>query len=299
VSRSQWALLAILSLIWGGSFLFVAVAVRELPPFTIVLVRVALAAAVLMPMVLAIGHRLPATASTWRSYAVMAIINNVLPFSLIVWSQQHVTTGLASVLNATVPLWSVVLAYTLGAELTSPNRLIGMLVGIVGVAILVGPEAFGGNTQGVLGMIGMLAAAFCYGVSGVWAKRFKGTPPIVSAAVQLTCATAMMIPLAALVDHPWKLPMPSTAALSALIALGVLATALAYVVFFHIMTVSGPSNAMLVTLLIPLSAAILGHVVLGEAILARHLVGGIVIGAALLTIDGRVPSWLLQRLRAT
>jgi len=299
VSRSQWALLAILSLIWGGSFLFVAVAVRELPPFTIVLVRVALAAAVLMPMVLAIGHRLPATASTWRSYAVMAIINNVLPFSLIVWSQQHVTTGLASVLNATVPLWSVVLAYTLGAELTSPNRLIGMLVGIVGVAILVGPEAFGGNTQGVLGMIGMLAAAFCYGVSGVWAKRFKGTPPIVSAAVQLTCATAMMIPLAALVDHPWKLPMPSTAALSALIALGVLATALAYVVFFHIMTVSGPSNAMLVTLLIPLSAAILGHVVLGEAILARHLVGGIVIGAALLTIDGREPSWLLQRLRAT
>ncbi|MFZ4806195.1 MAG: DMT family transporter [Hyphomicrobiaceae bacterium] len=299
MSRSQWVLLALLSLIWGGSFLFVTVAVRELPTFTIVLVRVALAAAVLLPVVVAIGHRLPATATAWRSYAVMAILNNVLPFSLIVWSQQHITTGLASVLNATVPLWSVVLAYALGTEPLSPNRLVGVLVGIAGVAILVGPEALGGNSQGVLGMIGMLGAAFCYGVSGVWAKRFKGTPPIVSAAVQLTCATAMMVPVAALIDHPWALAMPSQAAVLALIGLGVLATALAYVMFFHIMTVSGPSNAMLVTLLIPLSAAIFGHLVLDEEILARHIVGGIVIGAALITIDGRVPSWLFQRLRVT
>lgn len=297
MSRSQWFLLICLSVIWGGSFLFVAVAVRELPPLTIVFVRVLIAAAILVPLTAVIGYALPRTVTGWRDYAVMAVLNNVLPFTLIVWGQQFITTGLASVLNATVPLWAVFLAHIFATEDITKQRLAGVVTGIAGVAVLVGPEALGGNRAGVLGMLAMLAATLCYGLSSVWARRFKGTPPIVSAASQLTCSTVILLPLAGFFDQLWGLAIPSTPALVSLIGLGVLSTALAYVMLFHIMTVSGPSNAMLVTLHIPVSAVLLGHVVLAEPLLLRHIAGGIVIGIALLVIDGRVIAWLRGRSR--
>lgn len=295
MSLRQWTLLTLLSLIWGSSFLYVAIGLRELPPLTIVLSRVALGAAILLPLVLALGHTMPRTARGWRDYMTMAVLNNVLPFSLIVWSQQHITAGLASVLNATVPLWAVLMAHGFGTERITANRLAGVLIGIAGVAVLVGPEALGGNRIGTLGMLGMLAASLCYGLSSVWARRFKTTPPMVSAASQLTCSTVMLLPLTLVIEQPWLLPAPSTTAIASMLALGILATALAYVIFFHIMSVSGTSNAMLVTLLVPVSAVFLGHVVLFEPLHLRHIGGGLVIGAALLVIDGRL---LPARLRS-
>ena len=292
MSRSQWSLLIFLSVIWGGSFLFVAFAVRELPPLTIVFARVIIAALILVPVTVIMGHALPTGAGRWRDYAVMATLNNVLPFTLIVWGQQFITTGLASVLNATVPLWAVLLAHWFATERLTTNRIGGVLIGIGGVVVLVGPEALDGNRSGVLGMTAMLGATLCYALSSVWARRFKGVHPLVSASTQLTCSSALLLPLAFAFDQPWSLGMPSTAAIVSLVGLGVLSTALAYVILFHIMTVSGPSNAMLVTLLIPVSAVLLGHMALAEPLLARHIAGGAVIGVALLVIDGRVIAWI-------
>jgi drug/metabolite transporter (DMT)-like permease len=268
---SQWALLALLSVLWGGTFLFVGLALRELPPFTIVLARVAMAAALLIPVVYLMGHRLPTTLAQWQPFAVMSVLNNVIPFSLMVTGQQTVASGLVSVLNATTPLFSLLVAHALTTdEKLRTNKLAG-------------------------GMIMVLGAALSYGFSGLWGRRLKASPPLVTAASQLTCSTVMLIPLALLFDQPWRLPWPSTETLVALFGLASLSTALAYIIFFRIMAVSGPSNVMLVTLLVPLTAIPLGIWKLGEQLLLRHFAGALVIGLSLLVIDGRLYRWLTGR----
>lgn len=289
MSLTQWLLLIFLSLLWGGSFLFVGMAVHELPPLTLVFARVGLAAIVLIPVLYAIGLRLPSGLRAWRPFLVMSFLNNIVPFLLIVRGQKEIASGLASVLNATTPLFAVVLAhlFTHDEKMTLP-RLAGVLTGIAGVAILVGPEALLGNAASLLGMTLMLGAAFSYGVSGLWGRRFKGTPPLVTAASQLTCSTVVLLPLTLAIDQPWLLPAPGTAAIAAIIGLAVLSTALAYIVFFRIMAVSGPTNTMLVTLLIPVSAIAFGTLILGEVLLLRHIAGALIIATALLILDGRV-----------
>jgi drug/metabolite transporter (DMT)-like permease len=292
----QWMLLVVLSVLWGGTFLFVALALKELPPFTIVLARVAMAAAMLIPVAYLMGHRLPATWAQWQPFVVMSLLNNVIPFSLIVTGQQTVASGLVSVLNATTPLFSLLVAHALTTdEKLRANKLVGVAMGIAGVGILVGPDALFGRTSEALGMIMVLGAALSYGFSGLWGRRLKDSPPIVTAASQLISSTVLLIPLALLFDQPWRLPMPGTETLVALFALASLSTALAYIIFFRIMAVSGPSNVMLVTLLIPLTAIPLGIWKLGEQLLLRHFAGALLIGFSLLVIDGRLYRWLAGR----
>lgn len=293
---TQWLLLVFLSLLWGGSFLFVGMAVHDIPPLTLVLARVGLAAIVLVPAVYAMGLRLPAGLRAWRPFLAMSLLNNIIPFLLIVRGQKEIASGLASVLNATTPLFAVVIAhlFTDDEKMTLP-RIIGVLVGIAGVAVLVGPEALVGSSASLLGMMLVLAAALSYGLSGLWGRRFKGTPPLVTAASQLTCSTLVLLPLALAIDQPWQLAAPSTSAIAAVIGLAVLSTALAYIVFFRIMAVSGPTNTMLVTLLIPVSAIAFGTFFLGEVLLPRHIAGALVIGAALVILDGRVLGVLRPR----
>lgn len=286
---NQWLLLVFLSLLWGGSFLFIGMAVHELPLLTLVLARVGLAAIILVPVVYAVGLRLPASLRAWRPFMAMAFLNNIIPFLLIVRGQREIASGLASVLNATTPLFAVVLAhvFTSDERLTLP-RLAGVLIGIAGVAVLVGPEALFGSPASLFGMILVLGAALSYGLSGLWGRRFKSTPPLVTAASQLTCSTLVLLPLALAIDRPWQLAAPSGPAIAAVIGLAVLSTALAYIVFFRVMAVSGPTNTMLVTLLIPVSAIAFGTLILGEVLLPRHIAGALVIGAALVVLDGRV-----------
>lgn len=289
MSFTQWLLLVLLSILWGGSFLFIGMAVHELPPLTLVLGRVGLAAMVLIPVVYATGLRLPSGSRAWRPFMVMAFLNNVIPFLLIVRGQREIASGLASVLNATTPLFAVMLAHLCTAdEKLTLNRLAGVLVGIAGVAVLVGPEALFGNSASLLGMLLVLGAALSYAFSAQWGRRFKGTPPLVTSATQLTCSTLVLLPLALAIDQPWQIAVPSTSAISAVVALALLSTALAYIVFFRIMAVSGPTNTTLVTLLIPVSAIALGSTVLGEVLLPRHIAGALVIGLALIILDGRI-----------
>lgn len=296
MSPSQWGLLILLAFLWGCSFLFMGIATRELPAFTIVLVRVGLAALILVPIAYAMGYRLPSTTADWQPFLVMAILNNVIPFSLIVTGQKEIASGLASVLNATTPVFTLIVAHLLADdERLKANKLVGVLLGVVGVAVLVGPEAMFGRASSVVGMLCLLGAALSYGVSGFWGRRLRGHAPLVSSSAQLICSTLILLPLALLVDAPWTLPRPSAEAIAALIGLAALATSLAYVVFFRILSVSGSNNVMLVTLLIPVFAIPLGAWKLGEVLLPRHFVGAAIIALSLLVIDGRVLALVRRR----
>jgi drug/metabolite transporter (DMT)-like permease len=216
----------------------------------------------------------------------------VLPFSLIVAGQTYVPSGLASILNATTPLFTVVVMAAAGEEKLSSRRIAGVMTGLIGVVILHGGSLDGGDLgfeggQGV-GIVLCLAGAFSYGLSALLARRvLSNSPPLGTATFQLLASTVMMTFVAGFVERPWQLPMPGAATWLAVIGLAALSTALAYIVFFQILRRSGATNVMLVTLLIPITAVLLGYLVLGEQISVREILGALVIGSALLLIDGR------------
>ncbi|NGM21297.1 DMT family transporter [Roseomonas stagni] len=287
-----WALLIALSLAWGTSFLTMAVALRGFPPFTIVLARTAMAALVLGLACVAMGLRLPRGRQAWTTCAGMGLLNNAIPFTLIVAGLQFIPSGLAAVVNAATPVFAVLCAHWLADdERLTPNRLAGALTGVLGVGILVGPAAFDLTRGGeALGIALCLGACLSYGLSGVWSRRVKrvGLAPLPAATGQCATAALLMLPLVVLVDQPWALPAPPLEAVLALLALGLVATALAYALFFAILAGAGATNTMLVTLLVPVSALLLGWAVLGEALSPRQVAGMVVIGAGLLLIDGRL-----------
>lgn len=296
MSVSQWALLLALAVLWGASFFFVGIAVTELEPLTLVLARVALASLALAPLLLAAGLRLPATLSSWLPFVGMSVLNNVIPFLLIAQGQKEIAGGLAAVINASTPVWALLLGRTIGGDRAlAVHKLIGALIGIAGVAALVGPEALLGTQSSALGMLLVLGAAMSYGASALWGRRLRDHPPLLTAFCQLFCSTLLLAPFALLLDRPWLLPIPSARVVAAIVGLAVLSTALGYILFFRILAVSGPANAMLVTLLNPVTAIVLGVLVLGETLLARHVLGALVIGSALLLIDGRLVGWLRAR----
>ena len=291
--RTQdWLLLTFLSVLWGAAFFFIGVAHSEVPPFTLVLARVGIAAAVLLPLVFALGYTLPRSVVAWRPFVVQAIINNVVPFTLMVYGQQRIASGLAAVLNATTPLFTLLLARVFAGDVLTANKWIGVALGIGGVAILMGPEALTSNASSVIGMLCIIVAAISYGVSALWMRRLRHIPPLVTSAAQLTCSTIMLLPMAAIADRFWTMPMPGLPATLAVLALAVVSTALAYIVFFRISATAGPSNVMLVTLLIPVTATGLGVLILGEALTVHQIAGALIIASGLIVIDGR----LLRRL---
>jgi drug/metabolite transporter (DMT)-like permease len=292
----EWSLVLALSVIWGGSFFFIGVAVKALPPLTLVFLRVALAAVVLNLVVPAVGLRMPADRKTWSSFFGMGFLNNLVPFCLIVWGQTHIASSLASILNATTPVFTVIVAHFLTQdEKLTANRLMGVLVGLAGVTVIIGPEALQGLGTNVLAQMAVLAAAVCYSFAGIFGRRFRrlGVHPVVTATGQVSAAAIMLLPLALVVDHPWQLPIPAAPVLGAVLGLALVSTALAYIIFFRVLATAGATNIMLVTFLIPVSAILLGTVFLDEHLAWKHFLGMGLIGAGLAAIDGR----LLARIR--
>jgi drug/metabolite transporter (DMT)-like permease len=290
-----WLQLMALSILWGGSFFFIGVAVQALPPLSIVAVRVALALLVLLLVLRVMGLALPTGRPLWLAFIGMGLLNNAIPFTLFVWAQGQAPSGLASILNATTPISTALVAhvFTLDEKLTA-NRIVGVLLGAAGVAVMLGPDLlsgqeslFSGST--LLAQGACLLATLSYAFAGVYGRRFRrmGVAPLVTSAGQLTVSTALMLPLALVIDRPWLLPLPGWPVLAALVALAVLSTALAYVIFFRVLAAAG-SNVNLVTLLVPVSAILLGVLVLGETLLPRHLIGFAVIALGLAAIDGRL-----------
>ena len=296
MSTPEWGMLIVLSILWGGSFFFVGVAVKALPPFTIVVMRVALAAAALWAALGAMRIAMPADRRTWAAFLGMGLLNNVVPFCLIVWGQTHIASGLAAILNATTPLFTVIVAHVLTTDekMTGP-RLAGVATGFAGIVILVGGTALREIGIDVIAQLACLAAAVSYAFAGVFGRRFKamGVHPMATATGQVTASALVLLPAMLLVDRPWTLPMPGAATIAALLGLALLSTAIAYVLYFRILATAGATNLLLVTFLIPVSAILLGAVVLGETLEPSHFAGMALIAAGLACIDGRP----LRRLR--
>lgn len=284
----DWLLLMLLSVLWGATFFFIAIASPSVPPFTLVLARVMIAALILVPLVFLLGYRLPEGIAAWWPFVVQAIINNVVPFTLMVYGQQRISSGLAAVLNATTPLFTLLVARLFAGELLTANKIVGVLLGAAGVAVLIGPDALSSNAAGVIGMLWILGGTLSYAFSALWMRRLREIPPLVSSAAQLTCSSLLLVPIAGAVDRFWLLPVPGMPAILAVLALAVFSTALAYIVFFRISASAGPSNVMLVTLLIPVTATALGVLILDEALSANQLAGALIIASGLIVVDGRL-----------
>jgi len=222
----------------------------------------------------------------------MALLNNVLPFVLIAWGQHRIASGLASVLNATTPLFTVLVAHALTPdERLTPIKAGGVAVGFAGAAVMIGPDALGGLGTGALAQFACLAAALTYAFAGIFGRRFRrmGVTPVATAAGQVSASTLMLLPIMLLVDRPWTLAAPHAATWGAVLGVGLLSTALAYVLYFRILAVAGATNLLLVTFLIPVSAILLGVLVLHEALLPRQAGGMALIGMGLMLLDGRLP----------
>ncbi len=295
MDAQDWGLLAFLAVLWGGAYFFAGVAVRELPPLTVVLARVALAAATLLPVLWIMGHRLPRTLREWTPFAGMGLLNNVLPFGFIFSGQLFITVGMSSIINAMTPLFAVAVMAAFREERLTMLRLIGVLLGLFGVVVLRGLDGPIGGSE-TIGILLCMAGAVSYGFAALWGRRrLAGVAPLKSACCQLLASTAIMSVVVAAIDQPWGLSMPSARTLGALAGLAVFGTALAYLVFFKILVRAGASNAMLVTLLIPVTAIALGNIFLDEPVRAQEIIGALVIGLGLAFIDGRPVRWIQRQ----
>ncbi|WP_245410884.1 DMT family transporter [Microvirga flavescens] len=291
MNARDWAMLIILSIVWGGSFFFVGIAVKELPPFTIVALRVSIAALALLGVLRIMGLPFPRERRVWAAFLGMGILNNLIPFLLIVWGQRHIASGLASILNATTPLFTVIVAHFLTSdERLSGRRLAGVIVGFIGVAVMIGGTALQALNADVLAQLAILGAAISYAFAGVFGRRFKvmGVPPFVTAAGQLTGSSLLLVPIALLVDQPWTLPAPHLGTVFAILGLALVSSAFAYILYFRLLASAGATNTGLVTFLIPVSAILFGVLFLGEVLQPKHYIGMALIGAGLLVMDGRV-----------
>ena len=291
----DWAILLALAIIWGGAFFFISVAVREVPPLTYVWLRLSFAAAALLLFLWWKGEGLGLPRSVWGSMLVLALLNNVVPFALFGWGQTHIAGGLASILNATTPIWGVIVAHLFTAdERMTPRKVAGVLLGFGGVALMIGPALLANVGTDALAQLACVVASFSYALAAVWARRFRamGLPPMNVTAGQLTVGALIMLPIALTIDQPWLNPMPSVAAWGAILALALVCSAVAYVLYFRLIDSAGATNALLVTLLTPPVAILLGAAFLGEALAPQDFAGLFLIALGLAAIDGRLVSAL-------
>lgn len=297
MTAREWTILLVLSVLWGGSFFFVEVAVAHVPPLTLVTLRVGLAALALWAVLLATGRRVPARAAVWAAFLGMGVLNNAIPFSLFVWGQAHIASGLAAILNATTPLFTVlVAAAVLPDEPLTRRRLLGVVLGLAGVVVLVGGEALAGLAGNVPAQLACLAAAVSYACAGAFGRRFRrmGVAPLQTAAGQVTASSLVLAPLALALEQPWTLAVPPLPVMAAVAGLAVLSTAVAYILYFRLLATAGATNLLLVTFLIPVSAMLLGVTILGETVEVRHLLGMAGIALGLAAVDGRLPALLFR-----
>jgi len=292
---AEWGFLFALAFLWSGVFFLTKIALGEMRPFTVVFLRLGLGAIVLHVAVLASGLRMPTSLRTWVAFVGMGALNNLIPFCLIAWGQTQIASGLAAILNATTPLFTVLLAHVLTQDERMSHRLGGVLLGVVGVIVMIGPVALDGLTTNVLGQVAILGAAFCYACAGIFGRRFRSLRPMVTATGQVTTGALMVLPLALVIDRPWAHPIPSMAAWTAVASAAVFCTALGYSLYFRILATAGATNLLLVTLLMPIGAVFLGVAILREQINTGESIGMALIGVGLLTIDGRLLTLLYRR----
>ena len=295
MNRNDWLILLVLALIWGGAFFFIGVAVRHVPPLTYVWLRLSIAAAGMWVFLRVKGQPLGLPRQVWGSILLLALLNNAIPFTLFGWGQTHIASGLASILNATTPIWGVIVAHFLTHdERMSPRKIAGVLLGFGGVATMIGPSLLSSLGTNALAQLACVTAALMYALAAVWARRFKrmGVSPLSVTTGQLTAGALIMLPFALIVDRPWTHAFPPLSALASIAALGLVCSAFAYVLYFKLIDSSGATNALLVTLLVPPVAIVLGALFLNEKLAVQDFLGLGLIALGLAAIDGRMLSLL-------
>lgn len=289
----NWGLLFLISLLWGSSFFFYKVLVAVLPPVTVVLGRVGIAAVALNLWLLSTSARLPADRASWGRFLMSGLLNNVLPFILIAWGETRISSGMASILNATTPIFMVVVAHFMtDDDRMTAGKIMAVILGFIGVGVLVGPDAIAGNSQ-ALGEAAVALAAFIYAFAAVYSRRFRGMAPLMAATGQLTGATLILLPLSLVIDRPWHYPPPGWQVWASFAVIALANTAFAYFIYYKLLARAGVTFISLCTFIIPPLALVLGAVVLHERIALNALIGMGVIVAGLAVNDGR----LLNRLR--
>jgi drug/metabolite transporter (DMT)-like permease len=289
ISTSAWLMLLGLGLLWGGSFFFAGVAVKHIPPFTLAFLRFALSALALHVFVAGRYGIYDVLRTRWRPFLVLGLFNNALPHSMIFLGQTEIGAGLASILNATTPIWTVIVAHLMtDDEKLTGRKLAGAALGLAGTVVLFSPQLMTGADAPLWAMALPLAAAISYGFAAVWGRQFRDIAPPVTAAGQLTASTLIILPVMLVHDTPWHLPLPPTGAIAAVLALALLSTALAYILYFRLISTAGATNASLVTLLVPPSAILLSTLFLGERMGTEDWFGMALVILGLLVLDGRL-----------
>ena len=290
----EWATLLLLSVIWGASFFFYRVMVRELQPLTIVFGRLAIGAAALHLFLLLARQSMRFPAGTWVRFGLLGLINNVIPFTLIAASETRIGAGVAALLIGAVPVLTAVFGHFLTHdEKLTWNRAVGVLFRIAGVAVLIGADALQGLANAdFVGELICLSATVIYALGGLYSRRFRDIPPLKAATGQVTMGALIALPLSLAIDRPWTLPMPSAPVWTSLLGIAVVGTSLAYILFFRIVAKAGAMNISLVTLLQPVSAGFLGWLFLGETFTANAVAGLAIIALGLACIDGRLVKWI-------
>jgi drug/metabolite transporter (DMT)-like permease len=287
----EWSMLLLLSMLWGGSYFFVEIALLEWSPLLIVAVRVVIACIVIWGVVLAAGLPVPRSPLAWTAFFWMGLLNNIIPFLLIVWGQKEIESGLAAILTAAAPIFSVIVAgVCLKDEPVTRSRLLGAVLGLIGVVVLIGPSALAGLDASLLAQLAVLGGALSYAFAGVYARRFTrmNIDPIVAASGQLLMSSLIMILLVLAFEAPVQLIESSAKVWAAVGFMAVLSTAFAYILYFRLLASGGATNASLFTLLIPVTAILLGAIILDERLQWLHFLGMAVIGLGLSVIDGRL-----------
>ena len=280
-------MLLLLALVWGGTFFFAAIAVKEIPPMTVAFIRVSGAALILFAALRVMGISMPRERSIWAAFFGMGLLNNAIPFSLIFWAQTTLESGVASILNATMPIFTVIAAHFLTQdEKITPQRFLGVVIGFVGVAVLIGTPV-GGS---LLAQLAILLACVFYAFASIFGKRFArmGVNPMATATGQVTASAIILLPITLILEQPWTFGVPSAPVIWSLIGMVTLSTSLAYFLYFRILSTAGATNVALVTLLIPPFAIVLGVFILGEVLSVQQFTGMLIIAAGLAAIDGRV-----------
>ena len=299
-------MLIALSALWGGSFFFVAIVLRDLPPITTALLRIGFAALALNLLVRGIGMKIPYDLGLWRDFLVMGLLNLAIPFALIAWGQTRIDSGLASIFNSATPFSGAIAAHFLTQdERLRPNRLAGVSIAFAGVLLIVGVDALHGLGIRLSGEFAVWGATWSYAFAAIFGRRFSGrdlrrlgVSPLVTAAGQMTGATLIIAPFALVIEHPWTGPLPSWETAAAVAGMSLLSTALASILYFRILSTAGATNSLLVSLLMPVTAMILGTAVLGERLDLRHFAGCALLAAGLVAVDGRILSSCLRRSRS-
>lgn len=298
MTLGQWATLLLIALFWGGAFFFVAVAVHELPPMTLGAIRILIGGLVLLTILYLSGRRLPWRADVWRWFMIVAFVNSVAPLFLLSWAQKTIGGGLASIITAMTPLLVLFVAHVMTHdENLSGRRLAGTFIGFAGVVVMIGLDMKIRFDMTIVAQLAAVLASVCFAFGTVLARRFRSLniEPLTATTGFILVSGLQFLVLAIVLDRPWSLPAPSMPAILSAIAAGFISTALGQFLFFRLLAKTGASNVSLVAVLTPISAILLGWIVLGERLLSYQIAGMVVIALGILIVDGRLFAALFKR----